>query len=98
MIPKQAIEKAIEGGWKPAWHKRGDNDQLTAEYVADAPHETALDPSFWQALARSLAWNSPTAKFTDIGSNSRWVKTAHHFYDLVLTGGDTEKFWEEILQ
>jgi len=22
---------------------------------------------------------------------------AHRFYDLILTGGDTEKFWEEIL-
>lgn len=26
-----------------------------------------------------------------------WNKEAHRFYDLILTGGDTEKFWEELL-
>ena len=27
-----------------------------------------------------------------------WSKTAHHFYDLILTGGDTKKFWDDLLK
>lgn len=27
-----------------------------------------------------------------------WRFNAHRLYDLILTGGDTEKFWEEILK
>lgn len=29
--------------------------------------------------------------------NKPWADAAHRFYDLILTGGDTGKFWQELL-
>lgn len=93
MIPKEAIEKAIEGGWKvPYW---GTNN-ICREYVF------ALDPAFWQTLGKAL----PT-KFSNpngsgyVGAKGRvlgWKDHAMHFYDLILTGGDTKPFWDELLK
>jgi hypothetical protein len=57
-IPKEAIEKAIEGGWK----KFGDlkNTALAAHNIlaVSLPETIALDPTFWQALGKNLAWNN----------------------------------------
>lgn len=52
-------------------------------------HVNVLDPYFWQAL--DLGHSSKG------GSNARWLKTAHHFYDLVLQEQDTTEFWKELL-
>lgn len=30
-------------------------------------------------------------------SDTEWYKHAHQYFDLALTGGDTEKFWKDIL-
>lgn len=82
MIPKSAIEKAIEGGYPR-------NSELLDTYCT---HGIALDPTFWQALAKvGLYTKSPRTV-------DPWKRTAREFYDLILTGGDTEKFWEEILK
>lgn len=60
-IPKEAIEKAIAGGWKPKWdvfdfgkyhifYRYADEEfEITHE-------EIALDPSFWIALGKALGW------------------------------------------
>jgi len=86
MIPKVAIEKAIEGGW---------NDRLYRVDMGNRSvwtHSEALvlDPAFWQALGRALGWEEYHWKHDRT--------TQHRFYDLVLTGGDTEAYWNELLK
>lgn len=113
MIPKLAIEKAISGGWKPrgrddvylasfvqfGWsfnHK--DTVPLHAFWTLD--YEIALDPTFWQALAKSLGWGE-TEIFRWDGERMLtmyWAHQAHLFYDLILRGYSTEAFWQELLQ
>lgn len=110
MIPKQAIEKAIEGGWK----FRGYDFDIKF-LVKKYPYHIALDRSFWQALGKALGWGEKRYKQSVVatlirGGNhrahirmqrkptpNRWKKEALRFYDLILTGGDTEKFWAELL-
>lgn len=80
MIPAQAIEKAIEGGWRPNGKKIdgfhiGDSGawmfwKKPRAYQAHLrPEEIALDPSFWQALAKTTGYN----KVQD-------CKTCGHYY------------------
>lgn len=71
--------------------------------------EYSLDKTFWQALGKSCGWklqgidcpvcdNYPNQHSLNADFNiAGWLYNAHRFYDLILTGGDTEKFWEEIL-
>lgn len=151
MIPKLAIERAIEEGWRPKqdprdfhygqyktiqdiemedyigtvclwWEKRPDGGGVCSRLSWE---RIALDPSFWQALGKALGWNAGEIKdgiceicgepmppgeemFKYHGYSSNcpkppieitlWKEQAQEFYDLILTGGDTEKFWEELLK
>jgi len=97
MIPKPIIEKAIEGGFKQ-------NEQSAEHYLSDA--EIVLMPTFWQALGKALGWtNSLRCPLGDCGKPftklkygmEGWMNFAHRFYDLILTGGDTERFWSDLL-
>lgn len=56
-IPKKAIERAIEGGWKcPAYYELGaGNNTACGEYSVPMA-VIALDPTFWQALGKALGW------------------------------------------
>lgn len=65
-IPKQAIEKAIERGWKgryPSlpWKPHPDGIQYLAQesIVVVEWYAIALDPSFWQALGKALKFDQP---------------------------------------
>lgn len=75
--------------------------------------QIALTPSFWVALGKALGWEGKyretivgvghaadglSAEVKKVRSkNEVWFDTAHRFYDLILTGGDTEKFWADII-
>lgn len=91
MIPKEAIEKAIEGGWQV-------EDVLqTGNLIVDTKfmHQQAtLDPSFWKCLGKAQGWQGKHEPLTDMLVLQAHV---HKFIDLILTGGDTEKFWRELL-
>lgn len=50
MTIQEAIQKAIEGGWK------NEVDRDFALYKGQ-PHFALLDPLFWQAVGKSLGWN-----------------------------------------
>lgn len=98
-IPKEAIEKAITGGWTPEGMD-GLNIQFRNKsinfYVSGfldvkgtfifTHQEIALDPTFWQALGKALRWH-PDFCFA----------AAHRFYDLILQSKDTDDFWQELL-
>lgn len=118
MIPKLAIEKAIEGGWMPYLAVKLDNVGGKAAYFfykyneeQSIPSngiwltEIALDPTFWQALGKALGWNEFEAKESwknyatgEVLKVGRDHREAHAFYDLILTGGDTEAYWNELLK
>ena len=61
MIPKQAIEKAIEGGYTEAWIKDGD-------VYTEHPHSSiVLQATFWQALFPGTRdWLFNAHRFYDI--------------------------------
>lgn len=105
MIPKLAIERAIEGGYGQG----------------EAPYSTnwsgmALDPAFWRALGKSLYKQNPK-QWQDVaftmhvghrdGLPSKtpkkihrqdWLRHAHRFYDITLQGKDTTDYWNDILR
>jgi hypothetical protein len=107
MIPKNAIEEAIEGGWcknygngKNAFYfhcgvnwvrvKVTGPDDIARQFTYA---EVALDPTFWQALGKSLGWKKERGRNTD----NAWIFYARDFYDLILQGKDTAEFWKELL-
>lgn len=83
MIPERIMHRAIEGGFD----YRGGEITLW--------EQTALRPDFWQALGKALVWGLKWPP-----NEQDWLDeckaNAHRFYDLILTGGDTEKFWREL--
>lgn len=126
MIPKLAIEKAIEGGWKniylpnvPFEVKITESKYLVVthsnghEVVVCPIAEIALDPTFWQCLGKMLEWGDSCCHCNEHGfyevyrhqavcglSSARapWQIRAERLYHLILTGGDTHKFWDELLK
>jgi hypothetical protein len=110
MIPKEIISKAIEGGW---WNvEYGGAVQWPLEMALRMSwQEIALMPTFWQALGKALGWRQNgritmyeydgiskdpvEVKWTD---SFTWAIYAHRFYDLILTGGDTEQYWKDLLK
>jgi hypothetical protein len=59
------------------------------------------DPLFWQALGKALGWSKELYKdnpFDGTAIWQTWQYHAHQYFDLVLTGGDTEKFWKSLIK
>lgn len=87
MIPKQVTERAIEGGYSPSWNIKALED------FPELYDRMVLDPTFWQALGRALDSKAHYHTMYEIDA----LTTGIEFFRLVLTGGDTEKFWAELL-
>jgi hypothetical protein len=92
-----AIKLAIEKG---GYDKDIANSNQFSRERTEA--EIILDPLFWQALGKALGWGENAGiKSSDIENTwlplSGWKYHAHQYFDLVLTGGDVEKFWKELL-
>jgi len=101
MIPKSAIKKAVSGGWNSSYLPN-DEEYWTREHFC----VVALDLSFWQALFPWTGFDGHYIKCAlyekqdedcNCSKKEEWKEKAHHFYDLILTGGNTEKFWQELL-
>lgn len=114
MIPKEIISRAIEGGWRTAPYYKGktltkDDVESIAEFFTDQSgsgfktwQEIAFAPSFWQSLGKALGWGlvlgweeayAPTEN-----AAQEWYQNAFHFYEQVLTGGDLELYWKDLLK
>lgn len=100
-IPKQAIEKAMEGGYKV--FGGNPSGQPNFQFMQEHWAGIALDPTFWVALGKALGWREeewhPTRTHPD-GESRTWAGYLPHalrFYERVLTGGDTKAFWDELL-
>lgn len=67
----------------------------------------ALDKTFWEALGRVLGWPNDYWNFDIETSTTGERRQGHYRYaegigiyfnELILTGGNVEKFWEELLK
>lgn len=59
----------------------------------------AFDTSFWQSLSKALGWRIGM-KFADLFNArelSGWEFHAHSFFDLILTGQNTDAFWSDLV-
>lgn len=105
-IPKEIIEKAIEGGWRPencryptikslqidgVWF----DVQNSSSPIFFAYEVIVLDPTFWQSLGKSLGWEE--SEPTNPLGIPKWRNEAGIFYDLILTNQPTDIFWQELL-
>ena len=113
MIPKEAIEKAIEGGWEPVANGGNHPNAIVGDIKNGLQYflerngnsfrkhltEIALDSSFWQSLGKALGWKlgwHHTGLDNSTISNDLYY--ALIFHTLILTGGDTKAFWDELLK
>lgn len=88
MIPKEAIERAIEGGW-------ADFDPSTSIiYDTGYWQVIALDLRFWKCLGKALGWDADYKP----GNRPLWHIQAFEFYDLVLNGYGPDEYWKELLK
>lgn len=77
-IPREAIEKAIEVGWKPRNFVNIPDLEYTVKGNSDNWQDVALDPSFWQALGKALGWDTEITWWrcpleTCKENNSKWA-------------------------
>ena len=88
MTIKQAIEKAIEGGWSPV-----DNFNEPKELGEMLYAEIFLDPLFWQSLGKAMGWRQDEDQW---GDRAEWVSQWHRFIDHIADGGSAESFFENL--
>ena len=80
MTIQEAIQKAIEGGWK------NEVDRDFALYKGQ-PHFALLDPLFWQAVGKSLGWGNEYG----IDERDFWVGEIN--YPEVIKGKAFREIW-----
>lgn len=111
MTIQQAIEKAIEGGWRPIKYVDYQNKQQVSglAFIHDIYIRQAafLDPIFWQSLGKAMGWDetshleSPYCWYYK-GIYRRnlwgaeWEYNQHRFIDHLAEGKDAESFFEPI--
>ena len=89
MTTKQAIEKAIEGGYI---HSSYNLEAVLADGMEfGLIEELVLDPSFWQYLGKAEGWGyvSPYQK-------TSWETEWHRLIDHLSEGGTIEKYFEKL--
>jgi hypothetical protein len=102
---KEAIQKAIEGGY--IYTK--EYNQKTIDWLADNmlkhQHQVLLDPKFWQALGKSLGWELVDHKVHALAyslgkelPNQKWLYNWHLFIDHLAEGKDPEEFFTNLLK
>lgn len=88
----KAISSAIEkGGYNGGYRYGDDLDFVTNLRIIN-------DPLFWQALGKALGKGQCPCKAKECDIRDWWIDTAMQYHYLVLAGGDTEKFWKELLK
>ena len=102
---KNAIEKAIEGGWN--------KEKFSAEHInlrvvntetgsIDMPLDCVfLDPEFWRCLGKAMVWPKESSELNVVtgSTNGRenWLYYWHRFIDHLASGKDAESFFKELL-
>lgn len=100
---KNAIEKAIEGGWM----LDTPNVQMANEGRAWLFTETdgikekilhsgdiLISPLFWQALGKAMGWDE---EYDYENKREAWIGYWHRFIDHLASGGDAESFFATLI-
>jgi hypothetical protein len=105
MTIQQAIQKAIEGGWKNILPTITTKDSDIGEVMNALllwqmlPLATG-DPLFWQALGKAMGWEERRCTCEDYSSNCRcqftWLYHWHCFLDILADGGSPESFFASL--
>lgn len=90
---KEAIQKAIEGGWDKKRALFNPND---ASYSMEKMY---CDPLFWVALGKSLGWRTGLEADEWGGVVSgEWQYRWHAFIDHLAEGKSAEDFFKELIK
>lgn len=109
---KEAIQKAIEGGWNQGYkisHYGVMGDVLLVKGVrsrALIEAEIREDLLFWQALGKAMGWDGkpfgisiPNGGETVVHkTKDEWKNNWHRFTDHLAEGKDVESFFNELLK
>lgn len=98
---KEAIEKAIEGGWKPRGVEIKEWSSKENVFNLIPWQEVTSDPLFFQCLGKSFGWEKCTMYSFSTGkvySENQWLYEIHRFIDHLASGKDAELFFKELLQ
>lgn len=90
-IPNKIIEKAILGGWKQTLKTAYDPSSKTIHNW----EAIALDPTFWQALAKALGWEM--YKTFNGTTDYTWKINAIRFCYHIYQKQSTKEFWQQLL-
>lgn len=100
---KEAIQKAIEGGWKSdhqidrvQTHEGTTLISLwsgSGKYPDIAPEEICLDPLFWQALGKSMGWEEDP---DFIGGHKDYVDKWCGLVRHLAEGGTIEEWFHKL--
>jgi len=109
---KEAIQKAIEGGWKYQCNPRCDytvRERDVKVYTND-PDDTKLyvkfieireDPLFWQALGKAMGWEQEVENEfgeKELRGSRNWTIKWHRFIDHLAEGKDADSFFKELIK
>lgn len=86
---KQAVQRAIEAGYRSDWMAQHDTTQLLAEYVMDS-NDYLLDPLFWRALGKSLGWEKSEIRNEPL---EYWMRFIFH----IEAGQTPDSFFDALL-
>ncbi|KKN71723.1 hypothetical protein LCGC14_0417890 [marine sediment metagenome] len=96
MTIEQAIEKAIEGGWKPKVHRHYSLSQ-EKDYRDMWEAYTLLDTSFWQSLGKAMGWGKTgLGQYKKFNSDYQWQHHWHSLIDFLSDGGSIEDYFKSL--
>lgn len=98
MTIQQAIQKAIDGGWKSG-------NQHFYEFESGARENLSsifLQPLFWQSLGKSLGWKDCEKGFSGKGDDEHswqcreWEHRWHDFIHHLVEGKSIKSYFEQL--
>lgn len=104
---QEAIQKAIEGGFKTPWVQNGvfEKDEIYGDIIQVEAGGFLLDPLFWQSLGKSLGWGDidhcPVCDEHDHHWNKEigcagWLHHWHRFINHLSEGKTIESYFETL--
>lgn len=99
MTPKQFIEKAIEGAWKPRGIEfgisKGGWASLESMMNLVPIEEIVLDPKAWEAVGRVEGWSQEELSIHNYFS-FQWRENMHAMIDALIEGKSIEEYLETL--
>lgn len=108
MTIQQAIEKAIEGGYRGGMIGECPDGSFwgAEEFMRSGANinDFFLDPLFWQSFGRAMWWHDEPCQACDPYEGTHcsrsyatnWQREWHHFIDHLIEGKDAESFFKEL--